>query len=133
MRIGIYGGTFDPIHLGHLVLAEQCRDSLNLDEIWFVLAGDPPHKTGLFITDSKHREAMLRRAIAGNDTFRVDCRELTRSGRSYSVDTLQQITNENPSQQENVTLKYYRGGHMMYVHEPSLKALKSDLVEFYRE
>ncbi|WP_166819875.1 nicotinate-nucleotide adenylyltransferase [Thalassoroseus pseudoceratinae] len=96
MRIGIYGGTFDPIHFGHLVLAEQCRDSLDLDEIWFVLAGDPPHKTDLLITESTHREAMLRLAIAGNETFRLDRRELTRSGRSYSVDTLQEITDENP-------------------------------------
>ena len=99
MRIGLYGGTFDPIHLGHLVLAEQCREQLELDEVWFILAGDPPHKLCQLVTESTHRDAMLRLAIAGHDDFRIDRRELKRKGPSYSVDTLQQISDECPDDQ----------------------------------
>lgn len=97
MRIGLYGGTFDPIHLGHLILAEQCREQHELDEVWFIPAGDPPHKSGRDITDSLHRVMMVELATASNEHFRVDRRELTRTGRSYSVDTLQQIADEHPS------------------------------------
>ncbi len=96
MRIGLYGGTFDPIHIGHLILAEQCREQLDLDEVWFIPAGDPPHKSGRTITASSHRSTMVTLATAGNKHFRVDRRELTRLGRSYSVDTIQQTVDEQP-------------------------------------
>ena len=70
MRLGLFGGTFDPIHLGHLILAEQCREACRLDRVWFVVAGAPPHKRG-DRTPVAHRLEMARIAIAGHQAFEV--------------------------------------------------------------
>jgi nicotinate-nucleotide adenylyltransferase len=94
MRIGIYGGTFDPIHLAHLVLAESCRDQLRLDQVWFVPAGVPPHKQSV-ATDGKRRREMLELALAGHAQFRIEDCELTRTGRSYTVDTLRELQSQH--------------------------------------
>lgn len=88
MQVGIYGGTFDPVHLGHLLLAEQCREQLALDEVWFMPAAVPPHKKQLNITDAARRVAMLNLAIAGHPAFKVELHELDRGGTSYTVETL---------------------------------------------
>ncbi|AMV35929.1 nicotinate-nucleotide adenylyltransferase [Planctomyces sp. SH-PL62] len=96
MRLGVYGGTFDPIHLGHLILAEQCREACRLDRVWFVVANEPPHKRGAKRSAVHHRIEMTRLAIAGNDAFEVSEIEATRPGPSYSVDTLAQIREERP-------------------------------------
>ncbi len=71
MRIGIFGGTFDPVHMGHLILAEQCRTTANLDEVWFVPSSQPPHKSS-GITRFDQRCEILELAIAGHPSFRVD-------------------------------------------------------------
>ena len=89
-RIGVYGGTFDPIHVAHLRCAEEAREQLGLDEILFVPAADPPHKRRR-ITPAAHRLAMVRLAIAGNPAFRVSTIEIDRDGRSYTVDTLRAL------------------------------------------
>src|SRR5262249_56045964 len=68
MRLGLFGGTFDPIHLGHLVLAEQCREECGLDRLWFVVAGEPPHKPG-GRTAVTHRLEMARIPVAVPPTF----------------------------------------------------------------
>ena len=91
MRVGIFGGTFDPIHVGHLVLAEQCREQAQLDEIWFVPAAEPPHKLTKRISPAKSRCAMIEFAIAGNPSFRLNTIELDRSGPSFTVTTLEQL------------------------------------------
>jgi nicotinate-nucleotide adenylyltransferase len=96
MRIGIFGGTFDPIHLGHLLLAEQCREQLRLDEVWFVPAGQPPHKTGASHTSGGQRREMVEFAIAGHAQFRVSTIELDRTGPSFTVDTLTQLCEQHP-------------------------------------
>ena len=96
MRIGIYGGTFDPVHLAHLVLAEQCREQSGLDEVWFLPAARPPHKVGVTISDARHRVAMLEFAISGHPQFRVNPLELERSGPSYTVETLRELTRREP-------------------------------------
>ncbi len=70
MRLGLFGGTFDPIHLGHLILAEQCREACRLDRVWFVVAGAPPHKRGER-TPVAHRIEMAKIAIAGHPAFEV--------------------------------------------------------------
>ena len=88
MRIGIFGGTFDPVHLGHLILAEQAREQGQLDEVWFVPAPRPPQKDGLVISRFDVRVEMLELAIAGHPSFRVDPLEKDRIGPSYTVDTL---------------------------------------------
>lgn len=99
MRLGIYGGTFDPVHLGHLVLAEQCREQLALDEVWFVPAGQPPHKRETALTPGRQRLEMLELAIAGHERFRAVNLELDRSGPSYTVDTLAALHAQNPARE----------------------------------
>jgi nicotinate-nucleotide adenylyltransferase len=91
MRLGIFGGTFDPVHLGHLILAESCREAARLDEVWFVPAATPPHKKGRPLSDALRRIEMLELAIAGHPQFRVCRLEIERGGVSYTVDTLRQI------------------------------------------
>jgi nicotinate-nucleotide adenylyltransferase len=95
MRLGLYGGTFDPIHLGHLILAEACREACALDRVWFVVAGAPPHKPG-GRTDVGHRLEMVRLAIAGHPSFEVSEIETRRPGPHYSVETLETIARERP-------------------------------------
>lgn len=95
-RIGLIGGTFDPIHLGHLLAAEQCREQLQLDEVRFVVAAQSPFKVEQRTADYKHRLEMVQLAIGGNAAFQVDQRELRRGGTSYTVDTLREIHAELP-------------------------------------
>ncbi|MDB5346413.1 MAG: nadD [Schlesneria sp.] len=99
MRIGIFGGTFDPIHLGHLVLAEQCREQCRLDEVWFVPAALPPHKLDATISSAKARSEMIEFAIAGNPAFKLSNIELDRTGPSYTVTTLEELTASDPSRE----------------------------------
>ena len=93
MKIGIFGGTFDPIHYGHLMLAETCRQELALDEVRFVPAGNPPHKT-TGISDGHARADMVKLAVSGYPEFTVDRREIRRSGPSFTFDTLEEIGQE---------------------------------------
>lgn len=87
-RIGIFGGTFDPIHLGHLIAATDLRHALNLDRVLFVPAMRPPHKSSQIISADEHRLAMLRLAIEGEPAFAVDTIELDQAGASYTSDTI---------------------------------------------
>lgn len=95
MRLGLFGGTFDPIHLGHLILAEACREACGLDRVWFVVAGVPPHKKGER-TPVSDRLEMVRIAIAGNSAFEVSEIEAQSSGPHYSIDTLERIREQRP-------------------------------------
>ncbi len=96
MRLGLFGGTFDPIHLGHLVLAEQCREACKLDAVWFVVAGSPPHKPG-DRTPVADRLEMVRIAIAGHPAFSVSEIETSRPGPHYSVETLASVHRDRPT------------------------------------
>jgi nicotinate-nucleotide adenylyltransferase len=96
MRLGVFGGTFDPVHLGHLVLAEQARTQLGLERVLFIPAGDPWRKAGQPITPSRHRLAMVDLAVADNSHFEVDQREIRREGPSYTVETLRELRAEQP-------------------------------------
>jgi nicotinate-nucleotide adenylyltransferase len=87
-RWGILGGTFDPIHDGHLAIAESAREELDLAGVLFVPAGLPPHKPDRIVSAPRHRAAMVELAIADNPAFRLSRIELDRSGPSYSVDTV---------------------------------------------
>jgi len=95
MRLGLFGGTFDPVHLGHLVLAEQCREAAGLDRVWFVVAGSPPHKPG-GRTAVAHRLEMVRIATAGHPAFEVSEVEARRPGPHYSVETLRAVRADRP-------------------------------------
>jgi nicotinate-nucleotide adenylyltransferase len=88
-RIGIIGGTFDPIHYGHLVIAEEVRATLDLSEMVFIPTGQPPHKPKRIITAAQHRVAMVELAIASNSNFTLSRIEANRPGPSYTVETLQ--------------------------------------------
>jgi nicotinate-nucleotide adenylyltransferase len=94
MRVGVLGGTFDPVHIGHLVLAEHARDGLALDTVLFVPAGEPWRKADRAITPPEHRLAMLRLAIEDNDAFGISDIELRRSGPTYTADTLAALAGE---------------------------------------
>ena len=96
MRLGLYGGTFDPVHLGHLILAECCRESAALDEIWFIPNARSPHKQGVSMSDEQHRVRMIQLAIGGHESFHIWTRELERGGLSYTVDTLIEIQARRP-------------------------------------
>ncbi len=89
--VGILGGTFDPIHLGHLAIAEEVREVLGLERILFVPAGRPPHKPGLPISPAADRLAMVELAVAGNSAFAVSRIEIDRPGPSYTVDTVARL------------------------------------------
>jgi nicotinate-nucleotide adenylyltransferase len=86
--VGIFGGTFDPIHVAHLALAQDAAESLGLERVLFVPAGSPPHKPGVTVTPGTHRLAMVQLAITGNERFEASRIELDRDGPSYTVDTL---------------------------------------------
>lgn len=88
MRIGVLGGTFDPIHYGHLVLAEEARVRLQLSRVLFAPARESPHKLGRPLTPAHHRLQMVRLAIASNPAFAASEVDLNRPGPSYTVDTL---------------------------------------------
>jgi len=88
VNIGVLGGTFDPIHMGHLIVAEEARMRLGLSEVLFVPAGQPWLKQDRDITPAAHRVEMVRRAIADNPYFELSTLEVDRSGPSYTVDTL---------------------------------------------
>jgi nicotinate-nucleotide adenylyltransferase len=98
MKIGILGGTFDPPHLGHLVVAEYVRERLGLGLVVFVPAVIPPHKQQRAnITAPEGRLEMVRRAIAGNPSFEVSDIEIRRGGISFTVDTLKEFRTQHPS------------------------------------
>lgn len=100
--IGILGGTFNPVHFGHLRMAQELADALNLDTVHFIPAANPPHKNAPAIS-ADQRAAMVKLAIAGNDTFVFDDRELHRPGASYTLDTLLSLR-EELGQQASITL-----------------------------
>jgi len=87
-RVGLMGGTFDPIHYGHLAVAEEVRFTLDLAEMVFAPAGQPPHKQGVTVTSAHHRLTMLELALASNPHFRISQIDIERPGPSYTVDTL---------------------------------------------
>ncbi len=95
-RIGILGGTFDPPHLGHLILAEYAASALDLEQLLFVLAGDPPHKQDEYKVPLEHRLAMLELAIADNSRFSISRVDIDRPGPHYSVDMVQIIQQDYP-------------------------------------
>ena len=95
-RIGIYGGTFDPIHFGHLLLAESARQQMHLDEVRFVPAGIPPHKRDWILAPDEDRVVMLELAIAGNPYFKLERYEIDKPTISYTVHTVEYLQEQNP-------------------------------------
>lgn len=98
MRIGVFGGTFDPVHLGHLIVAEQAREQAELDRVWFVPSARPPHKLDREVTSFDRRAEMLAIALAGQEPrFRVEPCEKDRPGPSFTADTLDDLHSAHPN------------------------------------
>ena len=91
-KIAILGGTFNPPHLGHLIIASEVQAQLNFDEIWFMPNQEPPHKESTIGVNSAQRLEMVRRAVADNPLFKIQTIELERTGRSYTFDTMKLLT-----------------------------------------
>jgi nicotinate-nucleotide adenylyltransferase len=97
VKVGIFGGTFDPPHLGHLIVAQDAALALELDRILFIPAAHPPHKQQLVVTPPAIRLHMLALAVEGNAGFGIERLELDREGASYTVDTLRQLRQRDPA------------------------------------
>ena len=96
-RIGILGGTFNPVHRGHLVLAKSATKVFNLNKVLFIPSAKPPHKTPQIVVSVKHRLAMLKLAIKNHPIFEICDIETRRAGPSYTIDTITQLREINPS------------------------------------
>ncbi len=103
--IGVFGGTFDPPHLGHLVLADEAYHALALEKVLWVVTGDPPHKPGMPITPVEHRLAMVQAAIAGDDRFELSRADVDRPGPHYAEGTLRWLQERLPG----IPLAYLMG------------------------
>lgn len=90
-RLGVFGGTFNPVHLAHLRCAEELAETLRLDRVLFIPSASPPHKKPAGLARAHHRLAMVRLAVTGNPRFQASAVEIERGGRSYSVDTLRHL------------------------------------------
>ena len=97
MRIGIMGGTFDPIHIGHLIAASEVHRELHLDRVLFIPAGQPWQRTDHELSSSNDRLAMVELAIAGDERFVASDIEIRRPGATYAIDTVEQLRDENPN------------------------------------
>jgi len=106
LRIGIFGGTFDPPHLGHLILAAEARAQLGLERLLWVLTPDPPHKRGQSFALPEQRLEMVKLVIAEDPQFEISTVELTRPGPQYALDTVQILAGQNPG----ADLVYLMGG-----------------------
>jgi nicotinate-nucleotide adenylyltransferase len=100
LRIGVLGGTFDPVHIGHLILAEEARDLLDLAIVYFVPAGDPPHKRDRRLAPVDARVRMIELAIAGNTSFQVSRIDADRPGPHYTIDMVELIKRQLPAGSE---------------------------------
>ncbi|MDB5308553.1 MAG: nadD [Gemmataceae bacterium] len=104
MRIGIFGGTFDPVHMGHLILAEQCRDQAGLDEVWFLPSYHPPHKSTRDVVRFEHRCDMIELATAGHPAFKLVRIEKELPPPSYTAETLAELRRRHPGDEFHLLL-----------------------------
>jgi nicotinate-nucleotide adenylyltransferase len=106
MLIGLFGGTFDPPHIGHLILSAETYSQLGLDRLLWILTPTPPHKQGQPITPLEHRLAMVKLAISDDCHFELSTTEIDRPGPHYALDTVKIISEQNPA----ADLVYLMGG-----------------------
>ncbi len=118
LRVGVFGGTFDPPHVGHLIAASDALEMLALDEVWFVPAHSSPFKVDDPGTDPELRCRMVERAIAGDPRFRVSRVEVDRPPPSYSVDTLRLLRREEPDAEYTLLLGVDQWAAFAYWKEP---------------
>jgi nicotinate-nucleotide adenylyltransferase len=95
-KIGVFGGTFNPVHTGHLILAQDALEHFGLDRVLFIPCAHPPHKRADHLAPARHRVAMLRAALRGEPRFQVCTIEIARGGVSYSIDTIRELLRRHP-------------------------------------
>ncbi|HSL77813.1 MAG TPA: nicotinate-nucleotide adenylyltransferase [Candidatus Limnocylindrales bacterium] len=125
---GIFGGTFDPIHIAHLAVAEAARDTFGLRRVLFIPAAQPPHKPGGAITPVEHRLAMVEAAVAANPAFEVSRIEVDRAGPSYTVDTLGALCEADPADHLALILSAESYSELSTWHEPRRILDLADLI-----
>jgi nicotinate-nucleotide adenylyltransferase len=128
MRIGVFGGTFDPVHLGHLIVAEQCREQAALDQVWFLPSARPPHKRDRPLTPFAQRAEMLALALAGHAAFRVEELEKDRPGPSYTADTLDELARLHAGNQWFLLVGADTLADLPQWHEPERIVAAAELV-----
>lgn len=133
MRIGIYGGSFNPVHLGHLIAAECCREQARLDRVLFMPAATPPHKQGRLLADAADRVTMLTLAVGGHEAFAVSTIEVDRGGVSYTVDTLAVLAQQHPHDTLALMLGPDALAQLPTWREPRTIADRCELVAVERE
>ena len=109
-RIGIFGGTFDPPHVGHLILAEECRTQLVLDLVLWVVTDNPPHKRDVHINPIEDRVKLVEKAIQGNEAFQTSRVDIDRPGPHYAIDTVKLLRNQYAAAE----MYYLMGGDSLH-------------------
>ncbi|NCY02105.1 MAG: nicotinate (nicotinamide) nucleotide adenylyltransferase [Planctomycetia bacterium] len=133
MRIGVFGGSFDPVHVGHLIAAECCREQARLDRVLFVPAAIPPHKQERRLASGHHRIDMLLLATGGHPAFAVSPDEIDRGGVSYTLDTLQRLAAAHPRDDLVLLLGPDAFLGLPGWHEPRRIASLAEIVPMERE
>ncbi len=133
LRLGLFGGTFDPPHLGHLIVAQDVAEALELDRLLFVPAGLPPHKQDQLLTPAPLRLEMVRTLAAGNDLFGVSEVEVDRPGPSFTVETLRRYSDLNPEAEIFWVMGVDQAATFQDWHQPEDVASLARLVVLARE
>ena len=132
MRLGVFGGTFDPPHLGHLIAAQELHHQLGLDRLLLMPASVPPHKRDRQVSPAEIRLEMLRAAVVGDERFEVSELELRREGASYTVDTLRELRAEHPDAELFVAIGADQVSELDTWREPDEIAKLATVVAFAR-
>ncbi|OOE13690.1 nicotinate-nucleotide adenylyltransferase [Fictibacillus arsenicus] len=109
-HIGLFGGTFNPPHIGHLIIAQEALKQLNLNEVWWMPASNPPHKKKVEDVSDRHRIEMVKKTIGNNNQFSLSLLEFERSGPSYTIDTIRLLKKKFP----NKDFTFIMGGDMVH-------------------
>ncbi len=133
LRLGIMGGTFDPVHAGHLIVAQDVLEALDLDRILFVPAARPPHKSHEELTPAALRARMVRSAVEDDPRFQVSDLELKRAGVSYTVDTLEELRDQHPEAELHLILGADQWADFGHWHKPRRIVELAHLVLMTRE
>ncbi len=132
MDIGLFGGSFNPPHVAHLIVAEIAQDQFGFEEVWWIPNATPPHKSHDELAPVDHRLAMTRRVVADNPTFRVSTIEIERDGVSYTVETVRALQEEHPDTDFALLLGSDSLDHFGEWHRPDEIAERVPLVVYKR-
>ena len=133
MRIGLYGGSFDPVHQGHLIAAECCREQARLDKVLFLPAAVPPHKQDRPLAEAAHRVEMLKLATGGHPAFAISTDEIDRGGVSYTVDTLARLEAAHPADELLLILGPDALADLPTWREPATILARAEIIAVERE